>query len=91
MVIYVGNQNGKSKTTGNPYYRYTLVEVSQDEKDGDKLQGRVYDFFAESEIDVSALQFGDVVKAEFETRSELSERKTLVGLRKISDSPYILL
>ena len=92
MVVFLGNQSGKSKTTGNPYHRYTLLEVSTEEKgEGGKLVGRVHEFFADSEIDVSKLECGDIVKAKFEERSELDERRSLVGLEKVSESPFRLL
>lgn len=88
MVVYLGNMSGKSKTSGNQYYRYTLLEVKAENGDGSKLSGRVHEFFADSEIDVSKLECGDVVRAKFVDRGELDERKTLINIEKLEDSPF---
>ena len=90
MVVFLGNQSGKSKTTGNPYNRYTLLEVKKDEQNGGKLVGRVHEFFADKEIALNGIECGDIVKARFEERSELEERKTLVGLDKVDESVFKL-
>lgn len=89
MVLFINGQSGKSKTTGNPYHRYTLMEVKVDSRDKEgKLVGYVHDFFAEKEIDVSGLECGDVIKAHFEEMDELSDRKKLISIDKLGSSLF---
>ena len=88
MVLFIHGQSGKSKQTGNPYHRYSFLEVREDEKNEGKLFGYVHDFFAESEIDVSKLECGDVVKVGFENVGELSDRKKLISIDKVENSLF---
>lgn len=85
MVVYLADFKGRAKTTGNPFHRITLAEAQP--KDS-KLTGRVVEFFADSEIPTTGLEFGDVVKPIFKDSELLGGKPSLVGLEKVEESPF---
>ena len=93
MVVFLGNVNGVGKESKKEYFRYTLLEVQVDKKaqvagEENQLTGRVYDFFADSELDVKGLECGTPVKVEFEELGELDGRRRLVSIERVGRSVF---
>ncbi len=92
MVVFLNSYSGNAKQSGKPYTRYSLGKVEKDEKGF--LVMRTYDYFTKSGEPLKGtegLQFGDVIKPEFAGDELMGERPDLVGIVKVSGSPYTVL